>query len=223
MVFESIIAELLNKVIGEYIENLDYTQLKISLWGGDLVLNDLLIKESALDVLDLPVRLEYGRLGKLILKIPFKDMWNGQIDAIVEELFILVVPTSQVSYNEDKETKAQLEAKRAELARVEKRKQLAEIKSHEKLDDSMVEKLVARMIKNIHVEIKRIHVRYEDHVTFKDHPFSFGFTLNTFVLESCTDSWEITGNLKDMYVIPQIFKLCNLDGLAAYLNTSMEQ
>lgn len=66
--------------------------------------------------------------GKLILKIPFKDMWNGQIDAIVEELFILIVPTSQVSYNEDKETKAQLEAKRAELARVEKRKQLAEIK-----------------------------------------------------------------------------------------------
>ncbi|XP_018341629.1 PREDICTED: vacuolar protein sorting-associated protein 13C isoform X1 [Trachymyrmex septentrionalis] len=223
MVFESIVAELLNKVIGEYIENLDYTQLKISLWGGDLVLNDLLIKESALDVLDLPVRLEYGRLGKLILKIPFKDMWNGQIDAIVEELFILVVPTSQVSYNEDKETKVQLEAKRAELARVEKRKQLAEIKSQEKLDDSMVEKLVARMIKNIHVEIKRIHVRYEDHVTFKDHPFSFGFTLNTFVLESCTDSWETTGNLKDMYVIPQIFKLCNLDGLAAYLNTSMEQ
>lgn len=66
--------------------------------------------------------------GKLILKIPFKDMWNGQIDAIVEELFILVVPTSQVSYNEDKETKAQLEAKRAELARVEKRKQLADLK-----------------------------------------------------------------------------------------------
>ncbi|XP_072763012.1 intermembrane lipid transfer protein Vps13 isoform X2 [Anoplolepis gracilipes] len=223
MVFESVIAELLNKVIGEYIENLDYTQLKVSLWGGDLVLNDLLIKESALDVLDLPVRLEYGRLGKLILKIPFKDMWNGQIDAIVEELFILVVPTSQVTYNEEKETKTQLEAKRAELERVEKRKQLAELKSQEKLDDSMVEKLVARMIKNIHVEIKRIHVRYEDHVTFKEHPFSVGFTLNTFVLESCTDSWETTGNLNDMYAIPQIFKICSLDGLAVYLNTSVEQ
>ncbi|XP_029176856.1 vacuolar protein sorting-associated protein 13 isoform X2 [Nylanderia fulva] len=223
MVFESIIAELLNKVIGEYIENLDYTQLKVSLWGGDLVLNDLFIKESALDVLDLPVRLEYGRLGKLILKIPFKDMWNGQIDAIVEELFILVVPTSQVAYNEEKESKAQLNAKRAELERVEKRKQLAELKSQEKLDDSMVEKLIARMIKNIHVEIKRIHVRYEDHVTFKQHPFSVGFTLNTFILESCTDSWETTGNLKDMYAIPQIFKLCSLDGLAVYLNTGVEQ
>lgn len=90
MVFESIVAELLNKVLGEYIENLDYSQLKLSLWGGktsqddslsiliifnikilllsgDVVLKDLFIKESALDVLDLPVRLEYGRLGIKIL------------------------------------------------------------------------------------------------------------------------------------------------------------
>lgn len=38
------------------------------LLSGDLVLNDLLVKESALDVLDLPVRLEYGRLGiKIVL------------------------------------------------------------------------------------------------------------------------------------------------------------
>ncbi|CAK9800782.1 Intermembrane lipid transfer protein Vps13, partial [Anthophora quadrimaculata] len=223
MVFESIVAELLNKVLGEYIENLDYSQLKLSLWSGDVVLKDLLIKETALDALDLPVRLEYGRLGKLILKIPFKDMWNGQIDAIVEELFVLVVPSSQVVYDAEKEAKMQLEAKRAEIARVEKNKQLADIKSQEKLDDSMVEKLVARMIKNIHVEIKKIHVRYEDHISFKDHPFSVGFTLNKFILQSCTDSWETNGNLKDMYAIPQIYKLCTLDGLAVYLNTTVEQ
>lgn len=79
--------------------------------------------------------------------------------------------------------------------------------AQEKLDDSMVEKLIARMIKNIHVEIKRIHVRYEDHVTFKDHPFSFGFTLNTFVLESCTSTWSTTDSMKDMYAIPQIYKV----------------
>lgn len=56
-------------------------------------------------------------------------MWNGQIDAVVEELFILIVPTSQVTYDAEKEAKAQLEAKRAELARVEKNKQLADLKS----------------------------------------------------------------------------------------------
>lgn len=76
----------------------------------------------------------------------------------------------------------------------------------------MIEKLIARMIKNIHIEIKKIHVRYEDHISYKDHPFSVGFTLSTFTLESCTDSWQTTGNLKDMYAIPQIYKVCgNLD------------
>lgn len=92
------------------------------------MLTDLLIKESALDVLDLPIKLEYGRLGKLVLKIPFKDMWNGQIDAVVEELFILIVPTTQVKYDAEKEAKAQLESKRAELARVEKSKQMEDMK-----------------------------------------------------------------------------------------------
>lgn len=34
MVFESLIVELLNKYLGDYIENLDKSQLKLSLWGG---------------------------------------------------------------------------------------------------------------------------------------------------------------------------------------------
>ena len=71
----------------------------------------------------------------------------------------------------------------------------------------MMEKLIARMIKNIHVEINRIHVRYEDHISFKDHPFSIGFTLHRFALESCDDKWSSSGNLKEMYSIPQIFKV----------------
>ncbi|XP_015115234.1 vacuolar protein sorting-associated protein 13 isoform X2 [Diachasma alloeum] len=223
MVFESIVTELLNKFLGEYIQNLDYKQLKVSLWGGDVVLTDLLINENALDMLDLPIKLGYGRLGKLILKIPFKDMWNGQIDAIIEELFILIVPSSQVKYDPEKESKNELEAKRKELARIEQTKLLADTKLQEKLDDSMMEKLIARMIKNIHVEINRIHVRYEDHVTFKDHPFSMGFTLNRLALESCNDSWLTTGNLKDMYSIQQIFKLLTMDGFAVYLNPNLMQ
>jgi vacuolar protein sorting-associated protein 13A/C len=80
-------------------------------------------------------------------------------------------------------------------------------KDQEKVDDSMMEKLIARMIKNIHVEINRIHVRYEDHVSFKEHPFSIGFTLHRFALESCDHNWLSSGKLKDMYAIQQIFKV----------------
>lgn len=35
MVFESVVAELLNRFLGDYVENLDSTQLKIGIWGGN--------------------------------------------------------------------------------------------------------------------------------------------------------------------------------------------
>lgn len=34
MVFESLVADLLNRYLGEYVENLDKGQLKIGIWGG---------------------------------------------------------------------------------------------------------------------------------------------------------------------------------------------
>ena len=37
MVFESIVVELVNKYLGDFIENLDKSQLKIGLWGGKLI------------------------------------------------------------------------------------------------------------------------------------------------------------------------------------------
>lgn len=35
MVFEAVVADVLNKVLGDYIENLDRKQLKIGIWGGE--------------------------------------------------------------------------------------------------------------------------------------------------------------------------------------------
>lgn len=35
MVFESIVVEVLNRVLGNYVENLDSKQLKIGIWGGE--------------------------------------------------------------------------------------------------------------------------------------------------------------------------------------------
>lgn len=34
MVFENIVAEVLNRVLGDYVENLDSRQLSIGIWGG---------------------------------------------------------------------------------------------------------------------------------------------------------------------------------------------
>ncbi len=35
MVFESAVTDLLNRVLGDYVENLDSSQLKLGIWGGE--------------------------------------------------------------------------------------------------------------------------------------------------------------------------------------------
>lgn len=34
MVFENLVADLLNRFLGDYIDNLDASQLNIGIWGG---------------------------------------------------------------------------------------------------------------------------------------------------------------------------------------------
>ena len=36
MVFESLVVELINRYLGDFVENLDTSQLKIGIWGGML-------------------------------------------------------------------------------------------------------------------------------------------------------------------------------------------
>lgn len=42
MVFESLVTDLLNRFLGDYVQNLDKNQLKIGIWGGKLLIIDKL-------------------------------------------------------------------------------------------------------------------------------------------------------------------------------------
>lgn len=164
MVFESIVADVLNRFVGEYVENLDKKQLKIGIWGGDVVLNNLILKQSALKELDLPVTTLYGHLGKLVLKIPWKNLYSAPVEAIVDKLYILAVPNTDVRYNEEKEQRNAFEAKKLELARIEQAKKNEEEKEKPVpvADKSFAEKLTAQIVNNVQIKISDIHIRYED-------------------------------------------------------------
>lgn len=40
MVFESLVADLLNRFLGDFVENLDSSQLNVGIWGGWFVAKD---------------------------------------------------------------------------------------------------------------------------------------------------------------------------------------
>lgn len=82
-------------------------------------MNNLRIRENALDDLDLPVQLVYGHLGKFVLQIPWKSIYSQPVVAQIEDLFLLVSPKQSVAYDAEKEQKLELEQKQIALKAID--------------------------------------------------------------------------------------------------------
>ncbi|XP_028328893.1 vacuolar protein sorting-associated protein 13C-like isoform X2 [Gouania willdenowi] len=130
MVFESVVSDLLNRFIGDYVENLDKSQLKIGIWGGNVVLENLKVKENALSEFNVPFKVKAGQIGKLTLKIPWKNLYSDAVVATLDGFYLLVVPGAtgcqctscpynEIKFDADKEERYQQELKQKDLQRIE--------------------------------------------------------------------------------------------------------
>jgi len=215
MVFESIVADLLNRFLGDYVDNLDAKQLNIGIWGGNVKLHNLDVKETALDSLDLPVKLKFGCLDRLVLKIPWKNLYTEAVNADIEGLYLVVVPNKGVVYHEDKAIKNANEQKQKSLARLEENRRQRR-KPKDPTSDTFTEKLVSQIIKNLQVNIKNIHIRYEDKYTDPKRPFAAGITLESLDFKTTDSDWKATVH-KEMLNL--FHKLVHLNNLSVYWNS----
>ncbi|XP_054974528.1 intermembrane lipid transfer protein VPS13C isoform X2 [Sorex araneus] len=219
MVLESVVADLLNRFLGDYVENLNKSQLKLGIWGGNVALDNLQIKENALSELDVPFKVKAGQIDKLTLKIPWKNLYGEAVVATLEGLYLLVVPGASIKYDAEKEEKSLQDTKQKELSRIEEALQKAAEKDKPKevKKDTFLEKLATQVIKNVQVKITDIHIKYEDDVTDPQRPLSFGVTLREFSLLTTNEHWTpcILNETEKI-----IYKLIRLDSLSAYWNVN---
>uniref|UniRef100_A0A8C3L0T2 Vacuolar protein sorting 13 homolog A n=1 Tax=Chrysolophus pictus TaxID=9089 RepID=A0A8C3L0T2_CHRPC len=103
------------------------------------------------------------------------------VEAVLDGVYLLIVPTASIKYDAEKEAKQLMEARQRELQRIEEAKQ--KIAEQEEKQDTFVEKLVTQVIKNLQVKISNIHVRYEDDITNRNNPLSFGISLQNLSLQ----------------------------------------
>ncbi|XP_061669454.1 intermembrane lipid transfer protein VPS13C isoform X3 [Syngnathoides biaculeatus] len=247
MVFEALVSDLLNRFIGDYVENLDKSQLKIGIWGGNVVLENLRVKENALSEFDIPFKIKAGQIGTLTLKIPWKKLYSDAVVATLDGLYLLLVPGASVAYDGAKEERYQQEAKQRELQRIEDALRTAArrvpkgLKKHKKRQkaarklkrdhegksekppeekkDSFLEKVATQVIKNLQVKIGSIHLRYEDDVSDPQRPLSIGVTLSELSLQTTDENWKLC-ILNEAAKI--IYKLGRLDCLCAYWNVNSQ-
>uniref|UniRef100_A0A8C4WVY6 Chorein N-terminal domain-containing protein n=1 Tax=Eptatretus burgeri TaxID=7764 RepID=A0A8C4WVY6_EPTBU len=161
MVLESLVVDLLNRFLGDYVVNLDRSQLRLGIWGGKAFNKYQHVhKHDSVE----PV---YPHQSRLTLKIPWKNLYNDSVMASLEDLHLLIVPTTSVKYDAQKEKQQAWDAKQRELQRIDQalQKTIAPGKKAAASQDSFAEKLATQVVKNLQINISGIHLRYEDDVT----------------------------------------------------------
>uniref|UniRef100_A0A4W6GB83 Vacuolar protein sorting 13 homolog A n=1 Tax=Lates calcarifer TaxID=8187 RepID=A0A4W6GB83_LATCA len=190
MVFESVVVDVLNRFLGDYVVNLDSSQLKLGIWG-----------------------VRAGHIGRLELKIPWKNLYTQSVEATLDGVYLLIVPTASIKYDAEKEEKQLQEARQRELQRIEETKLKAAEQENPKLEkqDTFVEKLVTQVIKNLQVKISNIHVRYEDDVI-----------LFVIVVSSCTTLIALCSPSSQLVRLDSLFAYWNVNS-ALFSNHSADE
>lgn len=120
------------------------------------------------------------------MKIPWKSLYTESVKVTIDGLTILIAPKSSIKYDAERDKKEQIDNKLNEVKKIlelEKEKLESKkgenVKSQADKQDTFTERIQLQVIRNLELQIKNIHVRYEDDFSKPEHPFSAGITLDS--------------------------------------------
>ncbi|POM65760.1 Vacuolar protein sorting-associated protein, partial [Phytophthora palmivora] len=88
-------------------------------------------------------------------------------------------------------------------------------------EDGFAARLVNKIIDNLELHIRRIHIRVEDYST-GDHPFAMGLTIESVHVQSTNSNWQPSYVDTSKSNEPRIFKIVELNHLSVYCNPDCE-
>ncbi|ELU43058.1 vacuolar protein sorting-associated protein vps13 [Rhizoctonia solani AG-1 IA] len=222
-----------------YVEGLDTSQLQYGVWQGQLSLRGLKLKKGALDKFRLPVdvlegmpslvmlvkslNLFAGYVGTFTLTIPWQNITGRPVEVYIEDVYLLAVPAAESTFDpaEDEERKQATKQERlnaAEIVRVRGQMADASTTNDSQQHQGLIESITGRIVNNVQITVKNIHIRYEDSISAPGHPFSAGITLAGFTANSVDENW-IPTFIQDTRA--GVHKLAKLESLSVYFNTDM--
>ncbi|SCU96025.1 LAMI_0F04874g1_1 [Lachancea mirantina] len=219
---ESLAAGLLNRVLGAYVENFDSTQLNVGIWSGDVKLRNLKLRKESLDALDLPIDVKYGYLGELTLAVPWKSLKNRPVKILIDGVHLLCGPRDEEGEDEKDDEERELRFKLRKLEEIEEISKAATtaIGDNQEQNETFTQSLLTKIVDNLQVSIKNIHVRYEDmEGIFGEEPYAVGLTLSEISAVSTNENW-VPSFISMTTAITQ--KLLTLDSLAVYWNSNAD-
>ncbi|CDW82625.1 ph domain containing protein [Stylonychia lemnae] len=233
--FEGILEKFLQQKLGKYIEGIDKQNLSfgvrqldliIQIWNGNILLENLKIKPNVFENHGLPLRLKFGKIKKLSIKVPWTRLTSSPVELTLETLYLVVVPKHQDEWeiidNWSFQYKKKLLDEFTQIMAANLKLALQSKKDQK--EDGYVDRLVTKIVDNLQLRIQNIHIRYEDSVSMPGRFHSQGFTLKELSINTTNGNWDSTfydRMMKENKDKP-IYKRLKIDGLAIYLQVDDE-
>eukprot|EP00940_MAST-03C_sp_MAST-3C-sp2_P003297 g3297.t1 len=233
---QSVVLSVVKSYFGEFLEDIDAEKLQLGLWSGDLELKDCRLNPLALEKFDLPFRVLEGSVGTLHLHIPWRSLSSESVVIRLENILVLAKPL-----NSDRACERRWAAKQEHLRRVsallrssegdldstlqaaiERGREESSTKSDDKeseTNDGWFGGLTRKILDNIRVSVKNVHLRYEDEGG-RRRPFAAGLKMDAFDLRTTDAAGRLDvfidrtmdGNSRSL-----VHKLATTRGLAVYM------
>lgn len=192
--FEAILEKILQSKLGRYLNGLDEKNLKVGVWSGNVEIENVSLKPSIFEYFHLPIQLIFSYIGHISLKIPWKSLSSSPVEIIIESIFIVISPLEEQNWTFADYGKIQnrlelLAAYSNEiLEKLVSREKTLENKGDDKKEASYMDKIALKVLDNLQITIKKIHLRVENKLS--QNPYSFGVTLDFLTTHTTNEKWE---------------------------------
>ena len=154
------------------------------------MLESVQVKKNCLEEFKLPFNIVYGKIGKLSASLPWRNLSSEPVEILLESLHLIITPKPREEWGFI--DLSSYDRKIAALEDfVEKFLEQLKINQESKSDEEMgyLDRLNSKIIDNIQIDIKNIHIRLEDHTTSSE-PLSLGHTHKELKLHTCNKDWN---------------------------------
>lgn len=172
-------------------------KVHVGVWSGLVVLENLVLKNTLLDMVDVPLTLSHGSVGRLEVRIPWGNLGVDPVTIIVDKIFLLLEP--KYEWNPGAADKREQAIKQAKLVAVElfANKRLANNDISQRYSSFaknwLLNSFINKVIDNIQLTVREVHIRYEDQLSCPTS-FCVGITLASLHVQSRDDEFSFAEN-----------------------------
>lgn len=185
---ERLVADVLVRVLGQYLVGITPSTVSLGVWGGNLDLHKLAVRPDALAVLletlglDLPVTCIAGSVGSLQLRVPWKALRSQPVVLVIRDLVVVASPVS-----DGDQVALELRDARLKAARLEADDALREARFSVRAATARLTRwrqrftssLVATVVGNIQVAVENVIVQYQDASSVRDRPYTVTLAVDS--------------------------------------------